>query len=251
MSLEVSSAARVSARGPFRRSRTGLVLVALLALAIAGISLATYATNSLVALAGDEPSVAAPYVSAPLFARVALYAHIVVGSFALVVGPLQFWRGARDRFPLLHRITGRGYLIAVGIASIAGLVIAPFNSAGIVGLFGFGGLAIAWAATAWRGYRAARDRVIPDHQAWMIRNYALTFAAVTLRLWLGALIAIQVLLGGASIDPVAAFGNAYTAVPFLCWIPNLLVAEWLIRRRGLPSYRSRLPRGDRTRSGDQ
>ena len=35
----------------------------------------------------------------------------------------------------------------------------------------------------------------------------------------------------------AAWTNAYAAVPFLAWLPNLLVAEWLIRRRGLPSYR--------------
>ena len=35
----------------------------------------------------------------------------------------------------------------------------------------------------------------------------------------------------------SAFANAYAAVPFLCWLPNLVLAEWLIRRRGLPSYR--------------
>ena len=33
------------------------------------------------------------------------------------------------------------------------------------------------------------------------------------------------------------FDNAYAAVPFVAWLPNLVFAEWLIRRRGLPSYR--------------
>jgi hypothetical protein len=45
------------------------------------------------------------------------------------------------------------------------------------------------------------------------------------------------LLTGAPFDFDSAFANAYAAVPFLAWLPNLVVAEWLIRRRGLPSYR--------------
>jgi len=43
--------------------------------------------------------------------------------------------------------------------------------------------------------------------------------------------------GPDGFDFGAAFDNAYGVVPFLAWIPNLIVAEWLIRRRGLPSYR--------------
>ena len=78
---------------------------------------------------------------------------------------------------------------------------------------------------------------IDAHQAWAIRTFALTFAAVTLRLWLPALIAVQVPfyagdLTGQSADRL--FRNAYDAVPFLCWLPNLVVAEVMIRRRGLP-----------------
>ena len=38
--------------------------------------------------------------------------------------------------------------------------------------------------------------------------------------------------GGAGRDD-----NAYFAVPFTCWLINLVVAEWLIRRRSLPSFR--------------
>ncbi|MBG0821746.1 DUF2306 domain-containing protein [Planomonospora sp. ID91781] len=75
------------------------------------------------------------------------------------------------------------------------------------------------------------------HQAWMIRNYALTYAAVTLRTWLGVLIMVQTPFAGMDADFDAVFANAYHAVPFLCRLPNIVVAEWLIRRRGLPSYR--------------
>ena len=51
----------------------------------------------------------------------------------------------------------------------------------------------------------------------MVRNYAATFGAVTLRLWLAGLTV-------AGFD----FLRAYQIVAWLSWIPNLLVAEcWL------------------------
>lgn len=40
-----------------------------------------------------------------------------------------------------------------------------------------------------------------------------------------------------SIDVDDVFDTAYAVVPFLAWLPNIVVAEWLIRRRGLPAYR--------------
>ena len=54
----------------------------------------------------------------------------------------------------------------------------------------------------------------------MTRNFALTFAAVTLRLQMPLL--------------AMGFGEemGYRIVAWSCWIPNLLVAEWLVRRAG-------------------
>jgi hypothetical protein len=50
----------------------------------------------------------------------------------------------------------------------------------------------------------------------MVRNFALTFAAVTLRLW----------LPGSVLSGVP-FEVAYPIVAWLCWVPNLVVAELL------------------------
>ena len=56
----------------------------------------------------------------------------------------------------------------------------------------------------------------------MIRSYALTFAAVTLRLWSPLLEAvIQPELG---IEP-------YTIVAWLAWVPNLIFAQFIITKR--------------------
>ncbi|WP_404434424.1 DUF2306 domain-containing protein [Microbacterium lacus] len=217
--------------------RIGWTFVLLSALAIVAFSAAPYFTASLGDLAADDVGLASTYASAPPFVQGALYVHIVGGAVALVVGPLQSWRGLRARVPRVHRLLGRTYLISVAVASVGGLMIAPSSPAGFVGFFGFSTLAVLWLITGWRAYRSIRRGDVPSHNAWMIRNYALTFAGVTLRIWLPLLLLGPLVLG-LPWEFDAAFANAYAAVPFLCWLPNLLVAEWLIRRRGLPSYRT-------------
>lgn len=204
-------------------------------LAIAVFAVVPYLTASLAELSEAGVGLAGTYDGRPAVVQAAFYAHIVAGGLALVAGPFQFWRGLRDRHREVHRWIGRGYLAAVAIAGVAGLVIAPFSEAGLAGFVGFGALAVLWLATAWRAYRAIRAGDVPSHRAWMMRNFALTYAAVTLRLWLGVLLGVQALPGGFDFE--AAFANAYGVVPFLAWLPNVVVAEWLIRRRGLPSYR--------------
>lgn len=58
----------------------------------------------------------------------------------------------------------------------------------------------------------------------MVRNFALTFAAVTLRLWLPA-----------SVVSGVPFELAYAIVAWLCWVPNLAVAEWMLDRGAPPA----------------
>ncbi|MET0782158.1 MAG: DUF2306 domain-containing protein [Microbacterium sp.] len=230
---------RASSAAPRRSrvgSRIGWTWILLSAVAVAAYAAIPYFAASLPQLAEDGVGVAGNYADRGALLQAALYVHIAGGAVALIVGPFQFWRGLRSRIPRVHRWLGRVYLGGVALGGAAGLVIAPFSQAGWVGLFGFGTLAVLWLATGWRAYRAIRRRDIASHQAWMIRNYALTYAAVTLRIWLPLMI-MAPLLTGAPFEFDEAFANAYAAVPFLAWLPNLVVAEWLIRRRGLPSYR--------------
>jgi uncharacterized membrane protein len=208
----------------------------LLSVAITGYFVGQYATGSLQALGARHIGVAPNYAHRPLLIQLAFYAHIVAGGVALASGPFQFVTALRRRRPGVHRWVGRVYLGAIGCASVAGFVMAFISEAGLVGFFGFGSLAVLWGWTARRGYRAIRGRDVASHRAWMIRSFALTFAAVTLRLWLGLLMAGQAMAGGhASADQM--FHNAYAAVPFLSWLPNIVIAELMIRRRDLPGLR--------------
>ena len=154
------------------------------------------------------------------------YVHISFGGFALLVGWSQFSDKLRRRYLNVHRWVGRLYVIAVLLSSVAGLYIAYFATGGIISVLGFGLLALCWLFTNIKGYVTIRDLDVPSHKKWMIRNYALTFAAVTLRIWLPLM-----MLPFFHI----AFLNAYHVVSWLCWVPNLIVAETIISNNRTPA----------------
>jgi uncharacterized membrane protein len=221
---------------PTTGSRVSLVWVLLTSLAIVGYVYYTYAAGSLDTLAEEEAGLASTYADRAAPVQVAFYAHIVFSALALAIGPLQFVRALRRRRPAVHRWIGRVFLGSVALGAAASFVMAFVNSAAINGFFGFGTLALLWGYTAWRGWRAARVGDYAGHQAWMIRCFALTYAGVTLRVWLGVLIGVQ-LLAGTGADGDVVVDTAYAALPFLSWLPNLVVGELLVRRRGLPALR--------------
>lgn len=151
--------------------------------------------------------------------RTGIYVHVFASAIALSIGPLQFSSRVRLVRPHLHRWLGRLYLgIGVLVGGLAGLLMAFHAYGGTIGRLGFGALASMWLYTGLRAYVAIRARDAVSHRRWMMRNFALTFAAVTLRLWLPATIASGV-----------PFDLAYPAVAWLCWVPNLVVAELLLR----------------------
>ncbi|MEU0505632.1 DUF2306 domain-containing protein [Nocardia sp. NPDC005998] len=220
-----------------RRARWSWAWITLSSLAIAGYFVGQYAQGTLDYLAHREVGLAANYGFRAWPIQVAFYLHIIFAGIALALGPWQFATRLRTRQPRIHRAIGRAYLISIAVGSTAALVMSMFSSAGLNGFFGFGSLALLWAWTSWRGYRAVRQRDFADHQAWMIRSFALTYAAVTLRSWFGVLIFAQIPFVHGD-DPFATIlREAYAPLPFLCWLPNIIIAELIIRRRGLPGLR--------------
>jgi uncharacterized membrane protein len=155
-----------------------------------------------------------------------LMMHIIGAMLAILIGPFQFLPGIRKgRWLKVHRWLGRTYLISVLVGGLGGLYMAQFSYGGIVTHLGFAALACLWLYTAYRAYRYIRNKEVEKHRQWIIRNYALTFAGVMLRIYVP-------LSGPLGID----FLTAYMAISWLCWVPNLLVAQWIIRRT-LPARR--------------
>jgi len=208
------------------RTRTAFGWILLSALAIAVLAPLRYWLAPLADLAAGGQEIAANYADRSAAVRLAFYLHIGGGGLALLLSPLQFLTGLRTRAPRLHRVVGRGVLGSIAVGGAAGLVLAPLSLAGPAGTAGFGLLAVLWVACAGTALRAVLRGDVAGHRRWMVRTFALTYAAVTLRLWLGVLIAGQV--GLAGVDEGTAFTRAYLLVPFLAWVPNLLVAEWYL-----------------------
>lgn len=203
-------------------------------LAIAAYFVGQYGEGTLDELAHHNVGLATTYADRSRPVQVAFYVHIVASGLALALGPWQFSKRLRTRHRRMHRWVGRTYMITLALGSVAAFIMSMFNSVGISGFFGFASLAVLWGWTALRGYKAARARQFRDHEAWMIRNFALTYAAVTLRLWLGLLIMVQLPFSdGREFTDI--FNQAYGPLPYLCWIPNIVVAEFMVRRRHLPS----------------
>ena len=151
--------------------------------------------------------------------------HFIGGGIALLVGGFQFSAALRTGRPALHRLLGRVYLLAVLASGFGGLAIATNAHGGISARIGFGLLALLWLGTAMAAWRAILRRDIEAHRRWMVRSFALTFGAVMLRVQLPLL---QAGLG-------ASFDEAYRTVAWLAWVPNLLVAEWWLLARRVPS----------------
>ena len=150
-----------------------------------------------------------------------LLMHIEGAMLAVILGPFQFLPRSRSRrFLNVHRWLGRTYLIAVLVGGLGGLYMAPLSYGGLTTHLGFASLGLLWLFSGWKAYRHIRRREIEPHREWMMRNYALTFAGVMLRLYMPLSVAMGL-----------AFLPSYIVVAWLCWVPNLLVAEWMIRRR--------------------
>ncbi|KSB88942.1 hypothetical protein AS593_21405 [Caulobacter vibrioides] len=148
-----------------------------------------------------------------------LLVHIAGSVTALVVGSLQFLPALRRGASPPHRWTGRIYVVACLVGGAAGLVLAPGSSAGPIASVGFGALAILWIAVNILGWRAAMQGRFTEHRRWMVRSWALTLAAVTLRLYLPLVMVLDL-----------PFLPWYRAISFLAWVPNLILAElWLCR----------------------
>lgn len=149
--------------------------------------------------------------------KAGIYIHVFASALALSLGPFQFSARLRQRFVRLHRWSGRMYLgVGVLLGGLSGLYMATFAFGGFMAKIGFACLAMLWLYTGLRAFLAIRRGSVVEHRQWVVRNFSLTLAAVTLRIYLP----VSMLAG-------LPFEFFYRLIAWLCWVPNLLVAELL------------------------
>lgn len=164
---------------------------------------------------------------------VGIAAHIVGGMVALALGPIGFLPALRLKRPQWHRAVGRVYLLAVLLGGVAGLYMAMFAYMGAVTGLGFALLACLWLYTGARAFLSLRHGDVRAHRRWMIRNYALTLGAVSLRVQLLAL------------SPWLDFDSSYVVVAWSSWLVTLPLAEGYLRRCPPAASASGTSKGER------
>lgn len=193
------------------RTLTRFLWVAVIFLAFIGFAVATRRTVVLLkAGAMSSPRNPAADLDAHFKSERALVlTHILPAMLFMVLGPLQFVRGLRSRYPQIHRWSGRVFLAASAVVGISGLKLAFGKTVGgldekaAIILFGAFFL-IALAKALWHALR----REFAEHREWMIRGYAIGLAVATIRPIMGTFFAAA-LMSGHKPQPAEFFGAAF------------------------------------------
>ena len=148
-----------------------------------------------------------------------ILSHIAFMMVGVLMGPFQFLRSFREKHRGTHRTMGKVYLVASTIGATFGLYMSFYSASDAWSGVAFGLLALGVLSTNYMAYTAIRRRDITQHREWMTRSFAFMLAAVTLRIYLFPL--------------EAAFGEytGYAIVAWASWVPNVIVAEWVIRKQ--------------------
>jgi Predicted membrane protein (DUF2306) len=152
--------------------------------------------------------------------QTAFYIHITSSCVVLALGIVQFFpsllRFIRDK----HHLIGKIYIIGILVlAAPSGAVLAYFANGGLVSKTGFMLQSVVWWLITWFAYTHARHRRWVLHGEWMVRSFAVTMAAISLRLT--SYFMFYVL----NTKPI----ETYLTVTWLSWVGNLVLAEILIQ----------------------
>lgn len=154
--------------------------------------------------------------------RIAFFAHVYSSMFALIAALTQFSATILRRQTALHRYMGKLYVaIVLFVSAPSGLIMGYFANGGITARISFCLLAILWLFFTYKGYTTIRIGAVAAHRRWMYRSYALTLSAISLRLWKWLIV--------LAFEPRPM--DTYRIVAWLGWVLNLLIAEWIIRRK--------------------
>jgi uncharacterized membrane protein len=155
--------------------------------------------------------------------RISFYTHVFSSPFVIFSGLFQFNRFIIHRLPKLHRFLGFIYIfVLIFIAAPSGFLMGLYANGSYPTQISFSVLSILWVFTTIMAYKKVKEKDYVQHGNWMIRSYALTLSAISLRFF-------TFLIGYFKLPIYPA--DAYILVAYSSWIVNLIVAELLIRLR--------------------
>jgi uncharacterized membrane protein len=154
--------------------------------------------------------------------RYAFFIHVYTSLFVLLAGATQFSTYLLQKNKKLHRIFG--YIYSINILFITGpaaLIMSFYANGGITSKIAFILLSFLWLYFTSVALIKAKNKDYKAHQRFMIRSYALTLSAITLRIWK------FLIMNYVEIPPM----DVYRIVAWLGWGLNIILAEWYILKQ--------------------
>jgi uncharacterized membrane protein len=164
--------------------------------------------------------------------RIAFFIHVYASIWVLLAGFTQFSKWIQRNNPKLHRVMGYIYVTDVLlITGPAGLLMGFYANGGLLSRIAFVLLAVLWIYFTVMALVNARQKDFKRHRHYMIRSYALTLSALTLRAWK------YLITNAYHVDPNWVFPpmDVYRVVAWLGWVVNWAVAEYIIFRSKIRS----------------
>ena len=154
--------------------------------------------------------------------KIAFYTHVFSVILVLLAGFTQFSDFILKEHRAVHKLMGKIYAYDILFINFpAAMIMAVYANGLLPGKTAFVILDCLWFWFTYKAVAAIKKRDIKSHKQYMVRSYALTLSAVTLRLWKLVISAFII------IDPV----HLYMIDAWMGFVPNLLFAEWLIRTK--------------------
>jgi hypothetical protein len=147
------------------------------------------------------------------------YIHITSSLLVLVAGIPQFLPQLTKKYISFHRWSGKVYVFLIlCLAAPSGLILAEYANGGIAAQAGFTMQCLVWWCCTFMAYKKIREKNFKEHIGWMIRSYAVTLAAMSLRT------EGYFMHYFFHTKPI----ETYITITWLSWVGNLFVAEALI-----------------------
>ncbi len=160
--------------------------------------------------------------------RVAFFTHLFTSVLVLIAGFTQFSKKILRTRPTLHRTLGYVYVINILLVTgPAAFLMSFYANGGLSSQIAFCLLSVLWIGFTGIALLKAVQKNFKAHQNFMIRSFALTLSAITLRIWK------LVFVYTSDLKPM----DRYRVIAWLGFVLNLLVAEYIIytrrRKQGL------------------
>jgi len=148
--------------------------------------------------------------------QLAFFSHAYSSIFVMIAGIPQFSKYIQTKYAKIHRYMGKIYItVLLFIAGPSGLVMGMYAMGGISSQISFTLLAILWILFTAIAWKKVKQKDWSGHQKFMLRSYALTLSAVSLRLFK------WIIVSTLELPPM----DTYRIIAWLGWVVNLLIVE--------------------------